>query len=46
MHKDNLEPLCVCLFTRQASNKPVQLLFGDVGPGEIERDRLSLYDAC
>lgn len=32
--------------TRQAANKPVELFFGDVGPGEIECDWLSLYDAC
>lgn len=31
--------------TRQAANKPVKLFFGNVGPGEIERDRLPLDDA-
>lgn len=31
--------------TRQAANEPVELFFGDVRPGEVERDRLSLYDA-
>lgn len=36
----------VCLRTRQAANEPVQLLFRDVGPREIESHRLSLYNAC
>lgn len=36
---------CVCLRTRQAANEPVELLFRDVSPGEIECDGLSLYDA-
>lgn len=35
-----------CLRTRQAANEPVQLLFRDVGPREIESNRLSLYNAC
>lgn len=32
--------------TRQAANEPVELFFGDVRPGEVECDGLSLYDAC
>lgn len=36
----------MCVRTRQVANEPIQLLFRDVGPREIERDRLSLYDAC
>lgn len=38
--------LCMCLRTRQAANEPIQLLFRDVGPREIQCNRLSLYDAC
>lgn len=31
--------------TRKPTNKPVQLLLGDVGPGEVEDNWLSLYNA-
>lgn len=32
------------LRTRQPTNKPIQLLLGDVGPREVEGDWLSLYN--
>lgn len=31
--------------TRKSAHKPVELLLGDVGPGEVECNWLSLYNA-
>lgn len=36
----------MCEHTRKAADEPVELLFRDVGPREVECYRLSLYDAC